>query len=157
MNTGRAMSDPMLTRMDGEAPEQIIATDLAKRSLPFLPIPIIVSALIWGASGAASAAYALALVIGNFLLSGVVLAGAARVSLGLLMGAALFGYLARLGLIFLAVMLVRDQSWVELVPLGITIIVAHLGLLVWEMRHISASLAFPTLKPESAHPTGSAS
>ncbi len=34
-----------------------------------------------------------------------------------------------------------------LVPLGLTIIVSHLGLLFWEMRFVSASLAFPGLKP----------
>ena len=35
-------------------------------------------------------------------------------------------------------------------PLGITIIVTHLGLLFWEMKYISASLAFPALKPKPA-------
>ena len=54
----------------------------------------------------------------------------------------------RQGLILAAILLVRDASWVELAPLGITIIVAHLGLLFWEMRYISASLAFPALKPK---------
>jgi hypothetical protein len=29
----------------------------------------------------------------------------------------------------------------------LTIIVTHLGLLVWEMRFVAASLAFPGLKP----------
>ncbi len=53
----------------------------------------------------------------------------------------------RLSLIFAAVWLVKDQSWVAMVPLGVTIIVTHLGLLVWELRFISASLAFPGLKP----------
>lgn len=143
------MNDPMLTRFDGEAPEQIIATDLVRRSVPFVPVFLAVGALGWGAAGAASVGYALLLVLLNFVASGLLLAYAARISIGLLMGAALFGYLGRLGLIFLAVFLVRDASWVELVPLGITIIVAHLGLLAWETRHIAASLAFPTLKPES--------
>ncbi|MDA0372102.1 MAG: ATP synthase subunit I, partial [Actinobacteria bacterium] len=63
-------------------------------------------------------------------------------------GAVLFGYLARLGLIFLAVILVRDASWISLTALGLTIIVTHLGLLVWEMRYVAASLAFPALKPK---------
>ena len=31
----------------------------------------------------------------------------------------MFGFLIRLGLIFLAVMLVKDAGWVELVPLGL--------------------------------------
>ena len=79
-------------------------------------------------------------------------------------GAALFGFLLRLGLIFLAVMLVARRRWVALVPLGLTLIVTHLGLLFWEMRYVSASLAFPGLKPEHArkgtsttvvHPTAS--
>jgi hypothetical protein len=63
------------------------------------------------------------------------------------MAAALFGYLLRLGLLFGAVVLVRDAGWVELVPLGLTLIVTHLGLLAWEARSVSASLAFPALKP----------
>ena len=33
------------------------------------------------------------------------------------------------------------------VPLGLTIVLTHLGLLTWETRHISNSLAFPGLKP----------
>jgi hypothetical protein len=53
-----------------------------------------------------------------------------------------------LALIFGAVMLVRNMWWVELVPLGVTLIVAHLVLLFWEMRYISGTLAFPGLKPE---------
>jgi hypothetical protein len=147
----------MLTRFEGEAPEQIIATDLVRRSLPVVPVAIALGAVIWGAAGAASVAYALGLVLANFLLAGVILGYAARISLGLLVGAALFGYLARLALIFLAVLLVRDQPWVELVPLGLTIIIAHLGLLAWELRHVAATLAYPTLKPEPTDPTGSAS
>jgi hypothetical protein len=66
------------------------------------------------------------------------------------MGAVLFGYLLRLGLIFLAVYVVKDAGWVERVPLGFTIIVTHLGLLVWELRYVSATLAYPGLKPAPA-------
>jgi len=33
-------------------------------------------------------------------------------------------------------------------PLGLTIIFAHLGLLFWELRYVSLSLAFPGLKPK---------
>ncbi|MEM9033537.1 MAG: ATP synthase subunit I [Actinomycetota bacterium] len=151
------MNDPMLTRFEGEAPEQIIATDLVRRSLPVVPIAIAIGAIFWGSAGAASVAYAFGLVLANFLLAGLILGYAAKISLGMVVGAALFGYVARLALIFLAVMLVRDQSWVELVPLGLTIIIAHLGLLVWELRHVAGTLAHPTLKPQPTDPTGSAS
>ena len=59
----------------------------------------------------------------------------------------LFGYLIRLGLIFLAVLLVKDAAWISLPALGATIIVTHLGLLVWEMKYVALSLAHPGLKP----------
>ncbi len=41
------------------------------------------------------------------------LGAAAKISYGLVMGVALFGYLIRLGLIFLAVYPVKDAAWVE--------------------------------------------
>ena len=63
------------------------------------------------------------------------------------MGATLFGYLVRLGLILLAVLLVRDAGWISLPALGATIIVTHLGLLVWELKYVAITLAHPGLKP----------
>ena len=60
---------------------------------------------------------------------------------------ALFGFLIRLGLISGAVLLVQHQSWVRPWPLGVTLVVSHLGLLLWETKYVSASLAFPGLKP----------
>jgi hypothetical protein len=139
------------TRFDGPAPERDIARDIAKRGLLVAPVLIGIGAL-WGWQGAASAAYAIVLVIVNFVLSAALITWTARISIGLMMGAVLFGYLIRLALIFLAVWLVKDAPWVELVPLGLTIIVTHLGLLVWELRYVSASLAFPGLKPTPTNP-----
>lgn len=143
------MTDPMLTRLEGPAPEQQIAFDLVRRSVPFAPVWLALCAAVWGMNGALSAGYGLGLVLLNFLLAGATLAWAARISVTLLMGAALFGFLIRLGLIFIAVWLVKDAEWVEMLPLGLTIIVAHLGLLAWETRYVSASLAYPSLKPTS--------
>jgi hypothetical protein len=132
---------------DSPAPERQVALDMAKRALPFAPIPIALCALVWGGAGAASAAFAIVLVVANFALAAWMLGAAARISYALLMGAALFGYLLRLALIFAAVFAVRDASWVEPTALGITLIATHLGLLAWELRYVSASLAFPGLKP----------
>ena len=69
------------------------------------------------------------------------------VSLGLMMAAVLFGYLIRLGLIFVAFYVVRDAPWMSVTAFGITVIVTQLGLLFWELKYVSASLAFPGLKP----------
>ena len=52
-----------------------------------------------------------------------------------------------LALLFLAVYAIKDLWWFEPWPLGLTLIVTHLGLLIWETRYVSASLAYPGLKP----------
>lgn len=154
------MGQTYVTRLDGPSPEQEVARDIVRRALPVSPLLVLVGALIGGVDGALSTAYGLALVLTNFVLSAALLAWSARISLGLMMGVALGGYLVRLGLIFCAVWLVRDASWVHLTALGATIIVSHLGLLVWELRYVSLSLAYPGLRPRdaSANPVrGSAS
>ncbi len=144
------MSSPDLATiaLDGPSPEQQIAKDMVKRAVPFAPVVIGVAAIFWGTNGALSAAYGIALICLNFLISAAMLAYAARISLAFLMAAALGGFLVRLGLLFLAVYLVKDSSWVVMMPLGLTIIFTHLGLLAWETRYISMSLAYPGLKPE---------
>jgi hypothetical protein len=141
------VSDVLAASDAGPAPERQVALDMVRRALPFAPVLIILAALPWGLAGAASAAYAIALVVVNFLLAAWLLGAAARISYALVMGVALFGYMMRLGLIALAVLAVKDASWVEPMPLGLTLIVTHIGLLLWELRYVSASLAYPGLKP----------
>jgi hypothetical protein len=146
------VSVPYVTRLDGPSPEREVSRDIAKRGLMATPVLVALCGAIWGMAGVWSCLFGIAIVIVNFLLSAALLAFAARISLGLMMGVALFGYLIRLGLIFLAVFLVRDASWISLIALGLTIIVTHLGLLIWELSYISASLAYPGLKPNPANP-----
>jgi hypothetical protein len=131
----------------GPAPEAVLARDLIRRAALVAPALLLVGLLGWGVDGALSAGYGLLLVVANFAIAAGLLVWAAPISLSAFMAAALFGYLLRLGLLFGAVVLVRDAGWVELVPLGLTLIVTHLGLLAWEARSVSASLAFPALKP----------
>ena len=50
---------------------------------------------------------------------------------------------------------VRNASWFSPVPWGFTLIIAHLGLLAWEATQVSATLAFPALKPKPARPARS--
>lgn len=130
--------------------ERQIAADMIRRSLPFLPALVVLGGVFWGVGGALSVAFAIGLVLVNLAASAALLTWAARISLGLLMGVALFGFLMRLGLITAAVLLVEGQWWVELVPLCAALVITHLGLLIWETRHVSASLAFPGLKPTKA-------
>jgi hypothetical protein len=137
----------MTTRDLGPAPEPVLARDMAKRAVLLAPIAIATCGAIWGAAGAASAAYAVAVVLANLGVAAWMLSTAARISYGVLMGAALFGFLLRLALVSAAVLLVKDAGWVEPLALGLTLVVAHLGLLFWELRYVSISLAHPGLKP----------
>nr|MBA2624798.1 ATP synthase subunit I [Acidimicrobiia bacterium] len=91
------------------------------------------------------------LVAANFLASAGLIAWAVRISPAALMAAVLGGFLVRLGALAGIVSLVRDQAWVELTPLLFTVLIAHLGLLVWETRYVPLSLAYPGLKPRQEH------
>ena len=141
------MSSEIFTADPGPAVEAQVAADMARRMLPVLPVLGLVAGLIWGADGAISAALAVVLVLGNLGLSAALLRWAARISLALLMAAALGGFILRLVLLTAVVYAVKDQGWVDIVALGITLAVTHVGLLIWETRHVSASLAYPGLKP----------
>ena len=134
----------------GETPhvERDIVFDMIKRAVWVGPVLIGIATAIWGWKGGASTAFAMLIVVVNFLVAGLALGWAARTSPAMLLGVSLFGYLVRLGLITVAVLLVKDQAWVKLVPLGLALIVTHLGLLFWELRFVSASLAFPGLRPK---------
>jgi hypothetical protein len=129
-------------------PELQLTRQLVRHGLLVAPVLIGVSALIWGLDGALSAAFGVGVVLVNFLLAATMLAWAARISLTMVMAAALGGFVLRMGLVLSAIFLVKDQPWIEFAPLGITILVTHLGLLLWETRYVSASLAFPGLKPK---------
>jgi hypothetical protein len=145
--------DVLTTRLEGPAPEVAVSRDMIKRGLIVAPVLIAVCAVIWGVDGAWSSAYGIAIVLANFALAAGLIAFTARISLGLMMGATLFGYLLRLGLIFVAVWLVRDAPWISIPALGSTIIVTHLGLLFWEMKYVALSLSSPGLKPSRPEPT----
>ncbi len=138
----------MTMRLEGPAPEVAVSNDMIKRGLVVAPIIVAICGVIWGLDGVWSALYGIGIVLANFALAAALIAMAARISVGLMMAATLFGYLIRLGLIFLAVWFVKDAAWISLPALGSTIIVTHLGLLFWEMKYVALSLSHPGLKPE---------
>jgi len=139
--------NPLLSKFNGESPVMQVVLDMLKRGIVIAPIAIAVGYLFDRSPGAWSVAFGLALIFVNFFLSAWIIQVTARISFAALAGGAMFGFLIRLGIITAAVLLVRNASWVDLVALGVTIIITHLGLLFWELRYISGSLAYPGLKP----------
>ena len=133
----------------GEATEVEISIDMIKRGLIAAPALIAVCGVIWGANGAWSSAYAIAIVLVNFALSAAIIAVGSRISYAALLGGVLFGYLFRLALIFLAVWVVKDTSWISMPAVGVSIIVTHFELLVSQLKYVAISLAYRGLKPQS--------
>jgi hypothetical protein len=127
--------------------ERELAFDMGRRGIWAAPVIVLVALVIWGGDGAWSALVAVAIVLVNLMLAAVSLSWAARRSLTLVMAVALGGFAVRMGLVTVALLLVKDEPWIDLVALAVTLLVTHLGLLFWELRYVSASLAFPALKP----------
>jgi hypothetical protein len=144
---GDAMN--LFDRVEAPPVERQLALDMSRRGLIVAPVLLGVATAIWGVHGGLSAAFAIALALGNLLLSAAIMTWAARISLVAMAAAALGGYIVRLALLMTAVLLVRHQPWVSWIPLALTIMVTHLGLLLWETRFVSASLAYPGLKPRA--------
>ena len=140
-------NNPLLSKFSGESPVMQVVLDMLKRGLMIAPVAIGIGYLFAQSQGAWSVAFGLALIFVNFFLSAWIIQVTARISFAALAGGAMFGFLIRLGIITAAVLLVRNASWIDLVALGVTIIITHLGLLFWELRYISGSLAYPGLKP----------
>ena len=124
MASNTVPANAMMSPAGGHGVELSVAKDIAKRAGFVAPVILLLGFMGWGFAGVSSVAF--------------------------VMAAALFGYLLRLGLITIAVLVVKDRPWIELIPLGLTIVVTHLGLLFWEMRHVSATLAYPGLKPSQS-------
>lgn len=145
--TVAAVSDPALA--DVPPVERQLARDMVRHGLVVTPVLLAVCGAVWGWAGVSSCAYGLVLVFANFLLAAGMLGWAARYGSSVLLATALGGFLVRMLLLVLAIAVVKDQSWIEMAPLGATILVTYLGLLFWETRYVSASLAFPGLKPRT--------
>ena len=129
-------SDPITTgyeRVPGPADiEAKIALATARRTMWVAP-PIILIAALWrGGDGAIAAALGVAIVAGNFVLAGYLLSKAAAISLKLYHAAALGGFLLRLMLIMLVMLLIAQVVDVDRLAMGISAVVSYLVLLSWE-------------------------
>ena len=129
------------------APESDIARHLARRAVLVAPVFLVGGLIGWGPTGLFSAALGLVLVAVNFRLGAAIITRATQISINALYGAVLGGYVARLGLMTAVVLVVKAGGWLATVPFAITLLVTHLGLLVWESRHVALTLAAPGRRP----------
>lgn len=133
------------------AVEREIASDLVRRAVLVAPVLIVVAAIASGADGAVAVVLAVVIVACNFALAAAGQTWAVRSGRPSLIAInALGGFVVRMGIVLFALVLCRDRSWIHFAIFGITLAVSHLGLLFWELRSVSATLAFPGLKPRPA-------
>jgi hypothetical protein len=139
-----AVAAPPIDRIESR-----IAHDLARHGLYVAPVAMLGVGVWRGVDAAAAVALAFAIVIGNFLLSAAILGWCARRHPEVLVGVALFSFLGRLILITVIGVGIKELDIVDWPVFCITLVVSYLGLLFWELRSISVSLASPGLKPST--------
>jgi hypothetical protein len=134
--------------------ERRIAVDLARRGLLVAPVIVLVAGLLRGVDGAASAALGLAVLVLNFLAAAISLEWGARRGGNALFAVALGGFLFRMVSILVVILVAQALfGWVDVVVLGVTLFLTHLGLLFWELRSVSFSLAAPGLQRDRPTPS----
>ena len=129
------------------APSVEVANDLVRRGLFVLPALVVVAGIARGVDGAISALLAVAIVLLNFTIAARGIAWASRISPNAVAGVVLAGYVLRLAIVSAAFLILRSQSWFDIYVFGFTLLVTHVGLLVWETRHVGLTLGAPGLKP----------
>jgi hypothetical protein len=127
--------------------ETRIARDLTRRALFAAPVVLLGVGLWRGVDAAAAVALAFAVVIANFLASAALLGAAARKNPHLMIGVALMSFLVRFIVLTGVGIGVKALDVVDWPVFCVTLVVSYLGLLAWEMRSISFSMASPGLKP----------
>jgi ATP synthase I chain len=134
--------------------ERRIAVDLARHGLLVAPVIVLVAGLLRGVDGAASAALGLAVLVLNFLAAAISLEWGARRGGNALFAVALGGFLFRMVSILVVILVAQALfGWVDVIVLGVTLFLTHLGLLFWELRSVSFSLAAPGLQRDRPTPS----
>lgn len=117
--------------------ESIMAVRTVRRAVWVGPTVVAVTWLMRGMDGALAAAIGVGVIVGNFLLAGALLSGAARVSLAAYHAAALFGFFLRLGLIMGTMLLIVRLIDLDRLSFGLAAIVSYMVLLILESVALS--------------------
>ena len=118
--------------------------ELVRRVLPFVPLVAVAAFLIGyaiGGSGVAwSAVIGVVIVAANFLMFALSIAWAATISPTMLAIVALGGYLVRLIVFTVALVLLTKLSWFSPVAFALTLVPATIALLVYEAKVLSGRM-----------------
>lgn len=113
-----------------------LALSMLRRMVIVGPLALAIFGVVRGLRGAIAAAIGLAIVVGYYLLSGMLMSRLARISLGAYHAGALFGFVARLGLTAATMLAVAALLEVDRLALGLTVISTYLAILLWEAARL---------------------
>ena len=117
----------------GRPPVELhLVRSLVRRAALVGPLAVVLFGLLRGLDGAVAAAVGVVLVCGYYLLSGALMSWLARISLGAYHAGALFGFVARLGLMVATMLVVATLFDVDRTALGLSVIATYMVLLLWE-------------------------
>lgn len=121
-------------------PERELVRRVSPFAVPALVLAFAVGALIGGADAGWSAAIAIAIVYVNFVANAWSLAWAASVSTTLVSIVALGGYVVRLIVYTIALVLLNQLSWFSPVAFVLALVPAVIALLVYEAKLLSGRM-----------------
>ncbi len=121
-------------------PEREMIRRALPLSVPAVAVAFALGGLLGGRYAAISAAIGVAVVFLNFVVHGLSLNHAARISLTMLYAAGLGGFVIRLGVIFAFMVLLNQLDWFSPVAFAAAVIPCTVVLLVYEMKQLSGHM-----------------
>ena len=126
--------------MTAVEPERELIRRISPFALPVAALAFAAGALLSGADAGWSAAIAIAVVFANFLAHGSSIAWGARVSPVMLYAVGLGGFIVRLAVIAVAMLLLQQLDWFSVVAFVAALVPATVALLVVEMKLLSGRM-----------------
>jgi ATP synthase protein I len=126
--------------MTAPEPERALIRRVSPFAVPAALLAYVVGALFGGADAGWSAVIAVVLVYLNFLANALSISWAASISPTLVSIVALGGYVIRLIIYTVALVLLNQLSWFSPVAFALTLVPAIVGLLIFEAKALSGRM-----------------
>jgi ATP synthase protein I len=126
--------------MTAPEPERALIRRVSPFAVPAALLAYVVGALFGGADAGWSAVIAVVLVYLNFVANALSISWAASVSPTLVSIVALGGYVVRLIIYTVALVLLNQLSWFSPVAFALTLVPAIVGLLIFEAKALSGRM-----------------
>jgi ATP synthase protein I len=126
--------------MTAPEPERALIRRVTPFAVPAALLAYVVGALFGGADAGWSAVIAVVLVYLNFLANALSISWAASISPTLVSIVALGGYVIRLIIYTVALVLLNQLSWFSPVAFALTLVPAIVGLLIFEAKALSGRM-----------------